>query len=233
MKKSKIILNKCKVFFLNEILPLILVEANNWVTKNSSDPLQDFLTETVKDRDSIKDLIKNISLIKQEAASSLDKCSNIEGDLFFESNITNDKKWKKFYLKWYSNPSNNALKEFPKTLAIINKYRDIKLAMISLLEAGCKIHPHCGPWRGSIRVHIGLFTPNSEKCFISLNKKRYFWKDEEMVAFDDTFEHYVFNSTDKNRVILFLDVERKMKSFFHQMILKLLNNTIGRLTTRE
>ena len=40
--------------------------------------------------------------------------------------------------------------------------------------------------------------------------ERYFWKNGEAVLFDDTFLHEACNESDQVRVVLFLDLARKM-----------------------
>ena len=93
--------------------------------------------------------------------------------------------------------------------------------MFSLLEKGGKILPHRGPFRGCIRVHLCLYGPNSEDCYISVNNVKYSWKEGHIVAFDDTYEHYVNNNTKKDRIVLFLDVERRMLlPFVNKIIIK-------------
>ena len=54
-----------------------------------------------------------------------------------------------------------------------------------------------------------------------------------MVAFNDTYPHFVMNNTNKRRVVLFLDVERKMKNRFWQFIVWAFNTTVARATSRE
>ena len=39
----------------------------------------------------------------------------------------------------------------------------------------------------------------------------YYWKNGEGVVFDDTYMHEAFNDSDRVRVVLFLDVRRKMR----------------------
>ena len=45
--------------------------------------------------------------------------------------------------------------------------------------------------------------------------KKYYWKNGEVVFFDDTYEHEAFNNTDKIRVVLFMDILRPMKFPFN------------------
>ncbi len=71
---------------------------------------------------------------------------------------------------------------------------------------------HRDPYAGSLRYHLGLATPNSPACYIEVDGQPYYWRDGEAVVFDETFIHHAENKTDQQRVILFCDVERPMRS---------------------
>jgi beta-hydroxylase len=210
-----------------------LVEnVNEWIKRHSADPLEPFLPGVLH-RPSLQDFMKHFSVIKKEILDHRDVATRIQGDLFFGSEITRDGKWKRIYIKWYAPIKEKAWTLFPRTCALLDHHRDIHLAMVSVLEPGGTIYPHRGSWAGSIRVHIGLQTPNDPRCYISINGQNYWWTDGGIVAFDDTYDHFVVNSTLKSRIILFLDIERKMKTPFKQFVVNFLNRTLGRLTTRE
>jgi len=133
----------------------------------------------------------------------------IKGDLFFRK-IADDN-WKKFYIKWYDDCVDDAYEKLPFTTKLIDQIPQIQCAMISVLEPGAVITPHVGPYRTSLRYHLGLLTPQDDKCRIMVDDIKYSWRDGEDVLFDDTFVHEVRNDTDKIRIILFCDVKRILK----------------------
>lgn len=184
-------------------------------------------------RNSLKDIIDNFKVIQEEILASQSYASSIQGDEFFEKDITDDGKWKKIYLKWYAPAPPYAYKLFPKTLAILDRHSDIRLVMISKLEQGAYIKPHRGVYRGSLRVHVGIQTPNSPECSITIGGYHYWWKDGEMVVFDDTYEHSVRNNTTQSRLILFLDIDRRMKYSWAQSILTWITLHLCSKTTRK
>jgi beta-hydroxylase len=208
-----------------------LSKLNNTIFLNSADSVSPFVD--LSDRKSLSALVTNFDTIRQETLGALPFAKPIQGDLFFDENITDDGKWNRIYLKWYSKPSLLAKKLFPQTLAIIEPHKDIRLAMISILEPGAKIKPHCGPWSGSIRVHITLEAPDSPDCFIEVAGQRYSWHTGELIAFNDLYLHHVQNNTDKRRIVLFLDVERKMRNTFWQFVVRFFNSTVARATSRD
>jgi beta-hydroxylase len=62
-----------------------------------------------------------------------------------------------------------------------------------------------------LRYHLGLVTPNSDKCRILVDGVQCVWRDGQAFMFDETFIHSAENATDQTRIILFCDVERPMK----------------------
>ncbi len=119
--------------------------------------------------------------------------------------------WKRFYLKWYGETPPSALAACPRTVELLSRIPSIKGAMFASLPPEGKLVRHRDPYAGSLRYHLGLFTPNSPDCYIEVDGQRYFWRDGEAVVFDETFIHHAANTTDQQRVILFCDVERPLR----------------------
>ena len=122
--------------------------------------------------------------------------------------------WKRFYLKWYDDflPSARAL--CPQTVELLNSIPSVHGAMFAMLPPGGKLGAHRDPFAGSLRYHLGLVTPNSDKCRILVDGVPCVWRDGEAFMFDETFIHSAENATGVNRIILFCDVERPMKYGF-------------------
>src|ERR1700741_5311238 len=122
--------------------------------------------------------------------------------------------WKGFFFKRYDDflPSARAL--CPKTVELLNSIPTVHGAMFAMLPPGGKLGAHCDPFAGSLRYHLGLVTPNSDKCRILVDGVECVWRDGEAFMFDETFIHSAENATDVNRIILFCDVERPMKFGF-------------------
>lgn len=138
------------------------------------------------------------------------KASNKLDDIGFNSFFRTG--WKRFYLKWYKDEHPSAKALCPKTVALLRDIPSIKAAMFALLPPGSRLVKHRDPYAGSLRYHLGLITPNTEDCFINVDGGTYYWKDGESVIFDETYIHFAENTTDKDRIILFCDVERPMNN---------------------
>lgn len=118
--------------------------------------------------------------------------------------------WRKFYLKWYGYNHQSALNMCPKTVEILNRAKTVNGAMFSILPPGSQLTRHLDPFACSLRYHLGLATPNSDNCYISVDGQTYSWRDGEALLFDETYIHFVRNDTDQHRLILMCDVDRPM-----------------------
>jgi beta-hydroxylase len=104
--------------------------------------------------------------------------------------------WKRFYLKWYDEPPPSAA-ACPRTVALLREAPSIKAALFAYLPAGAKLNPHRDPYAGSLRYHLGLATPNDDRCRIWVDGEPYSWRDGEGVIFDETYIHWVRNDTEQ------------------------------------
>jgi len=98
--------------------------------------------------------------------------------------------------------------------------------MFAMLPPGARLVRHRDPYAGSMRYHLGLVTPNSDDCFINVDGQHYSWRDGEAVMFDETFIHYAENSSEKNRIILFIDVKRPVSFFLVDWINQLFSRIV-------
>jgi beta-hydroxylase len=159
-------------------------------------------------------LEQNWDTIREEARALLEgariRSSERLDDLGFNSFFRRG--WKRFYLRWYGDFLPSAQELCPKTVGLLEQVPCVKAAMFALMSPGTKLVKHRDPYAGALRYHLGLITPNSERCRISVDGEPYFWRDGEGVLFDPTFVHHARNETDETRVILFCDVERPMRN---------------------
>ncbi len=116
----------------------------------------------------------------------------------------------------------------PKTAALLRGIPGVYTAFFSVLEPHQHIKAHWGYWKGFVRYHLGVVIPDNNrdgKCWIRINPQaqartgdreqiaqgeKYYWREGEAVLFDDTFLHDAANESDQVRVVLFMDVARRM-----------------------
>jgi beta-hydroxylase len=157
----------------------------------------------------------NWQVIRDEAVELFDqgriKAADAYNDAGFNSFFRSG--WTRFYLKWYNDPQPSAERLCPKTVALLESIPTIKGAMFASLAPGGRLVRHRDPYAGSLRYHLGLVTPTHPgECRIFVDGEPYTWRDGEDVLFDETFIHYAENTTDQNRIILFADIERPLKT---------------------
>jgi beta-hydroxylase len=136
--------------------------------------------------------------------------------------------WKRFYLKWYDDALPSARTRCPRTVELLRQVPSINAALFALLPAGSRLGAHRDPFAGSLRYHLGLMTPNSERCRIMVDGQPYHWRDGEGVIFDETLVHSAENLTDETRLILLCDIERPISN----PVVRLINRTLGRTIMR-
>ncbi|MBV8034270.1 MAG: aspartyl/asparaginyl beta-hydroxylase domain-containing protein [Pelomonas sp.] len=120
--------------------------------------------------------------------------------------------WTRFHLKWYGDAHPSARELCPVTTALLQRIPTVKAAMFAALPPGGRLVTHRDPFAGSVRYHLGLVTPNDDRCYISVDGERYSWRDGQGVIFDETYLHYAENQSDQMRIILFCDVERPLNN---------------------
>ena len=183
---------------------------------------------SVKEFDGLKLLDDNWEIIKAEAVNLQNiakiKAAEKNDDAGFNSFFKAG--WKRFYLKWYDASHPSAEQFCPKTVALLRQIPNVKAAMFAELAPGGTLNPHRDPYAGSLRYHLGLVTPNDDRCFIEVDGQRYSWRDGKSVIFDETFIHWAQNGAETNRIILFCDVERPLRYRWAEAINQWLGRTM-------
>ncbi|OON41282.1 aspartyl beta-hydroxylase [Izhakiella australiensis] len=158
------------------------------------------------------------ALQKLQQIKTSDKYNDAGFNSFFKTG------WKRFYLKWYDDAHPSAGELCPFTTGLLRTMPGVKAAMFAELPDGSRLPRHRDPYAGSMRYHLGLATPNDDRCFIDVDGIRYSWRDGEGVMFDETYIHYAENTSGENRLILFCDIERPMRYRWAQAV----NHWFGR-----
>jgi beta-hydroxylase len=136
--------------------------------------------------------------------------------------------WKAFMLKSGTFIEENCALA-PKTAALLRPLGNVYNAFFSILEPHQYVSPHWGYYKGFLRYHLGVIIPGNnadEKCWLRVNVDRadnarrdksliqgtakFHWQNGRGVMFDDTNLHDAANESDEVRVVLWLDVARKL-----------------------
>ena len=95
---------------------------------------------------------------------------------------------------------------FPKTLAALKLADIVRLEgrpvelLFSRLRPSAHIPPHFGTENQRITVHLPLIVPGD--CEIRVGSALHAWREGELFAFDDSYEHEAWNRSGKDRVVL-------------------------------
>ena len=130
-----------------------------------------------------------LNLIAMEKIRAAEKHDDAGFNSFFKTG------WKRFYLKWYDASHPSAERFCPQTVALLRQLPSVKAAMFAELPPGSKLNRHRDPFAGSLRHHLGLSTPNDDRCFIEVDGERYSWRDGQGVVFDETYIHCAQNDS--------------------------------------
>ncbi|RMF57663.1 MAG: aspartyl/asparaginyl beta-hydroxylase domain-containing protein [Calditrichaeota bacterium] len=176
-------------------------------------------------------LEENWPVIRREAETILQYRSQLPSfhEISPHQKRISDEKWKTFFLYGYGYKSEKNCQLCPNTTRLLEKIPGMKTAFFSILEPHKHIPDHRGPYKGLIRYHLGVIVPEpKELCRIRVGQEYANWEEGKSLVFDDTYNHEVWNDTDGERVVLFLDVIRPMPfpiSWLNALVIKLVGLT--------
>jgi beta-hydroxylase len=128
------------------------------------------------------------------------------------SYVSQDDGWKTFFFYAYGMKAVGNCRRCPETTKLLKQMPGMKTAFFSILAPGKHLPPHRGPYKGVLRLHLGLLIPEpADMCAIRVGSQIRHWQEGRVMIFDDTFEHEAWNRTDGARVVLFVDIMRPMR----------------------
>jgi aspartate beta-hydroxylase len=96
----------------------------------------------------------------------------------------------------------------PVTTDVLSAIPDVTdygngFVMVSWLQPGTWIAPHCGPTNSKARTHLCIRT--DERARIRVGDEVRGWEDGRCFVFDDSFEHEVWHEGGTPRIVLIVD----------------------------
>ncbi len=169
----------------------------------------------------IAEIEANWQTIHEEAERLLedrDDLANFQDISKDQIEITDDDRWKTFFLYGYGFEAKLGTEMCPRTAALMREIPGMTTAMFSILSPRKHILDHRGPYKGVLRYHLGLIVPkDAEACRIRVGDDFRHWQEGKSMVFDDTFNHEVWNDTDETRVVLFVDMLRPLPTPWSQI----------------
>lgn len=152
-------------------------------------------------------ICKEITLVR---ASNMPALGEISPD---HGRIAADVRWRTFFLEGYGYKRLENRSRVPITASLIDKIPDVCTATFSVLEGGCHIPRHRGMTKGMLTYHLGLCVPKDRtQCWIQIEEGEKLhvhpWSDGQSLLFDNTYNHEVWNNTEEDRYVLFIQVKR-------------------------
>uniref|UniRef100_A0A7S3FLR9 Aspartyl/asparaginy/proline hydroxylase domain-containing protein n=1 Tax=Chloropicon roscoffensis TaxID=1461544 RepID=A0A7S3FLR9_9CHLO len=118
--------------------------------------------------------------------------------------------WRTLFLV---NPQGKQMEEnqkmVPKTWEILNSipgFIPSNMTMFSVLSPGAEIASHAGLTNAAVRIHLPIIVPEPAKSVIRVGPKVRTWEQGKILAFNDAYDHQVWNFGTQTRVVLFFDV---------------------------
>jgi beta-hydroxylase len=128
-----------------------------------------------------------------------------------QRSITADDRWKTFFLYGFGKRSEQNCELCPITARVLQRIGGITTAFFSILAPGKHIPVHRGVYKGLVRAHLGLKVPEpAGSCRMEIAGRTVHWREGEVVVFDDTYAHEVWNDSAEDRVVLLIDVRRPL-----------------------
>jgi len=202
-----------------------------------------FETDYLRDYPALRQIEENYEVIREECDGLMEareKLVPMASLGSYTAGETHTAQWTTLMFKSGEFIEDNC-KLAPRTADILRKVPGVYTAFFSVIEPHQHIPAHYGYFKGFLRYHLGVKVPRNnedECCWIRVNAspadnaaddktlidkgERYYWHDGEGVMFDDTFMHEAANESDEVRVVLFLDVARRMPwhlDLFNRLIL--------------
>ena len=204
-----------------------------------------YIYDYEKDYPKLRLLEENYEVIRRECESILsfhNEITDMDKLSGYTAGSIHTAKWKSFMFK-----SGVFVKEncdlCPETTRLLKKIPKLRTAFFSILSPNQHIAPHRGYFNGFLRYHLGVIIPNnnkSQECWLRITNGRlprahieelgekYYWKNGEGIVFNDNYTHDACNDSDQIRVVLFLDMERKLPfpfSILNTLILNIAYST--------
>ncbi|WP_194835045.1 aspartyl/asparaginyl beta-hydroxylase domain-containing protein [Nocardia sp. XZ_19_369] len=141
-----------------------------------------------------------------------DQVPNMQDISVEQAALTTDDNWKVFFFYAYGRRFDRNCATCPATAQALAGIPGMTTAFFSILGPGKHLPMHRGPYKGVVRYHLGLKVPDPvDACGIRVGGEVAHWREGASMFFDDTYPHEAWNTTESDRVVLFVDVVRPVR----------------------
>jgi hypothetical protein len=79
------------------------------------------------------------------------------------------------------------------------------MAFFSIMNPKTHVRPHTSEINARMRYHLGIEVPERD-CHLRIHDQLIAWKQDKCIKIDDSYEHEVFQQSDRRRVVFVVDV---------------------------
>ena len=137
--------------------------------------------------------------------------------------LNHSMRWSALHLWRKGSPVNENLRRCPETSGVLTGISLCDLSgfspnvHFSLLAPRTHVPPHTGDTNARVIAHLPLIVP--DRCGVRVGFESRDWRKGEMLFFDDTIEHEVFNDGDEPLALLVFDLWNPLLSEFDKGII--------------
>jgi ornithine lipid ester-linked acyl 2-hydroxylase len=124
--------------------------------------------------------------------------------------IAADERWRSFFLIGYGARIEQNIARCPRTAELLATVPGLNSGFFSILKPGTHIPRHRGVTKGLLTCHLGLVVPDGQ-LYMEVGEQTLRWAAGDMLVFDDTYPHEVWNDTGVTRIVLLIQFERPLR----------------------
>lgn len=178
-------------------------------------------------RASTPDIVREFALLQE---ASRQRASSAQSDLADQG------RWSALYLYYAGRRYRDNVSACPATAAAlaassVATLGDGGMTYFSMMAPHSHVAAHHGYINAHLRAHLGLEVPGG--CRIRVGNQSRTWGLGELLVFDDSFEHEVWNDSDRRRVVLLFDMWHPDLTAVERAALTHLSTVWRRLQARQ
>ena len=129
-----------------------------------------------------------------------------------DEDLTARGEWRELNLYRHGKRQERGCRLLPKACALAARlpratgcsHGDVKL---SRMAPATHVKPHCGPTNARLRLHLPLVAPTTPRpAAMRVASEEVEWEEGEVLVFDDSYEHEVWQRADADRIVLIVDI---------------------------
>lgn len=167
-------------------------------------------SQAVWPSDEICELLEhNVEMFREEFAGIDPNEYQVDARDHF-SGLTDGQNWTVFpFYDGYGNLQVDNARKCPRIAEFLGSRAGVGsmgcMAFFSIMNPKTHVPPHTSEINTRMRYHLGIEVPERDIHF-RIHDQRITWKQDRCIKIDDSYEHEVFQQSDRRRVVFVMDV---------------------------